>query len=279
ELLEQPAPLVDTAHALHEEALRARVDRLLVDADLAELEVELALVPDEEAIDRGLAAELAELGVLERAVLEVDGAAPSARGEVEHAALAADVDRLEQIDHAHVGEGPAETGLGPHGLALEGFALVALELELDPREDLFDVDGLGEVIGDAELEAADLALHRGVAREEDQRDVLELFVFAELLDEGEAIEVGKDRVGQDEIGPGERDHLQRARRVLTGRHAETGLAQADLENAETALISVDEEEVLLRHEKRSARYVSVENATPACQASRNPRFCSEHSEM
>src|SRR5690606_13831553 len=195
ELLEQASPLVHASHPFHEDALRAGRDGDLVHAHLPKLEIELALVPDEEAIDGRVAAELAELGVLKRPVLEVDGAAPPAEREIEHAALSADVDRLEQIDQAHVGERTAEAGLRPHGLALERLALVTLELELDAREDLFDVDRLGEVIGDAELEPLHLALDRRVAREEDQGNVLELLVLTELFHEGEPVEIGEDGIG------------------------------------------------------------------------------------
>ena len=71
QLLEQASPLVDAAHALHQEALRRRGDDVLA-GDRAELDLERAGVPDQRAIDRLFAAEAAELGVDDLAVAEVD---------------------------------------------------------------------------------------------------------------------------------------------------------------------------------------------------------------
>src|SRR5690606_34608049 len=108
ELLEESPPLVHAAHAFHEDALYARLDRHLIDADGPEFEIEASLTPDEEAIDGLFPAEFAEFGVLQCAVLEVDGTAATARGEKKNAGFAADVDRLEEIDEAHVGQRTAE---------------------------------------------------------------------------------------------------------------------------------------------------------------------------
>src|SRR5581483_5602912 len=71
ELLAQPAPLVDAAHALHEDGLRRAADDVLV-GDRAELDLERRLVPDEGAVDRLLAAQAPELRVDHLAVAEVD---------------------------------------------------------------------------------------------------------------------------------------------------------------------------------------------------------------
>ena len=246
ELLEHAAPLVDAAHALHEQALGARGDGARLDADGAELEVEVAVVPDQEAVHRRLAAELVQLGVDQVAFVEVDGAASALVAEVEHAGLAADVDRLEQVDEAHLRERAAEARLG-HAAALEALALVALQDEVHPRDDLFDVDRLGQVVLDAQLEAPDLALHRAVAREEDEGDLLGGLPLAELLDEGEAVHLREDRVREDEVRRGEVGHLERLFPRVAGGDGVAGLPQAHLQDAKASRVRVDEEEVLLGH--------------------------------
>ena len=54
QLLEQAPPLVDPAHALHQQALRRQLDHVLA-PDVLELDLELALAPHQQAIDRVLA--------------------------------------------------------------------------------------------------------------------------------------------------------------------------------------------------------------------------------
>src|SRR4051812_44882889 len=71
ERFEEAAPLVDAAHALHEQALGRRLDDVRA-VDLAELDLEVALVPDERAVDRLLPHQLAEGGVDHLAVAEED---------------------------------------------------------------------------------------------------------------------------------------------------------------------------------------------------------------
>jgi hypothetical protein len=213
-----------------------------------ELQLEVALVPDQGAIQRPLAAQLAELGVLEPAHVEVDGPTlTEGRREVQHAALAADVDGLEQVHQAHVRERAAEAGLGLHALALEAHALTALQLEVHARDDLFDVDGLGQVVLHAELEALDLALHRAVAREEHEGDLAGVLALAQPLHQLEPVHVRQAGVADDHIGATQPDHLDGRERVGARGHAVAGLAQADLQHAQAALVGVDEEEVLLGH--------------------------------
>ena len=79
QLLEQAAPLVDAAHALHQEALRRGRNHVLV-ADRAKLDLEAAAAPDQRAVDRLFAAQPPELGVDDLAVAEVDAAPRAGRG-------------------------------------------------------------------------------------------------------------------------------------------------------------------------------------------------------
>src|SRR5262249_1653293 len=80
QLLEQAAPLVEAPHPLHEEALGAELDDVLA-ADVLELDLELAVGPDEEAVHGLLALEAPELGVDHLAVAKVDRGAPRPRSD------------------------------------------------------------------------------------------------------------------------------------------------------------------------------------------------------
>ena len=55
QLLAQAPPLVDAPHALHQQALRRQLDHVLA-PDVLELDLELAVAPDQQAIDRVFAA-------------------------------------------------------------------------------------------------------------------------------------------------------------------------------------------------------------------------------
>jgi hypothetical protein len=71
-LLEQASPLVEAPHPLHQQALGRQVDDVLA-ADVLELDLELAVRPDEQAIDGLLPLEPAELGIDHLAIAKVDG--------------------------------------------------------------------------------------------------------------------------------------------------------------------------------------------------------------
>ncbi len=246
ELLEHPPPLVDSPHAFHEQSLRARLDGLLGGLHGAELEVELTLVPHQESVDRAIALQVAALRVDQAPVEEVDRTAAVTVGELEHTGLPADVDRLEQVDQTHLRKRAAEAGLG-EAPPLQAPTLVTLEHQVHARDDLFDVDRLGEVVLDAQLEAADLALHRAVARQEDERDLGVLRALTELLDEAEAIELRQSSVAEDQVRLAELDHLEGRLRILAARDRVPGLAQTDLQHPQASRVGIDEEEVLLRH--------------------------------
>ena len=215
---------------------------------VAEVDLERALAPEQRAVDRALAAQRAELGVDQRCRRGSRSiAALRCRVQVQHARLLADVDRLQQVDEAHVGERAGEARLARAAPLLEPGALLALQNEVHARDDLFDVDRLGQVVLDAELEAADLALHRQVARQEDERDVGPFRACADLFDEREPVDARQARVGEDQVGPRDIEHLERGLGVGAGRDVVAGLAQADFEHPQASRVGVDEQEVLLGH--------------------------------
>ena len=245
ELFEQAAPLVESTHALHQQALHRARDGRRVRAHLAELEIEVALAPDQEAIHGRLAGLVAELGVAELSFFEEDRPATIARRQVQHAALAADVDRLQQIDQAHVRQRAREARRRQRVPMLQALALSALQLEVHARDDLLDVDRLGEVVLDAELEAADLALDRAIAGQEHEGDVRPIGVFAQMLDQREAVDLGQPSVRDDHVGRRQLHHRQRTFAVTARCDTITGLTEAYREDSETSLVRIYQEEVLL----------------------------------
>src|SRR5215468_9125462 len=156
ELLEETPPLVEPAHPFHEQALRREVDHVLA-PDRLELDLELAVGPDEQAIHRVLALQPAELGVDDLAVPKVDRRAPALAGEVDDAGFSTYFNGLNQVNDRHVGELAGELGLRL-ALLRQRRALLLLKEDLDPGDDLLDVDRLRQVLLDAELEPADLVL-------------------------------------------------------------------------------------------------------------------------
>jgi hypothetical protein len=84
-----------------------------------------------------------------------------------------------------------------------------LQEDLDAREDLFDVDRLGEVVLHAELEAANLVLDVGLRGQEDERDRRPVGVLLEPLDQLEAVHLRHLRVGDDQVRRGRLDLAER----------------------------------------------------------------------
>ncbi len=232
-------PLVEAAHPLHQQALRRGRDDVLA-THAAELHLELAVVPGEQAVDRVLAHQVAGLGVDHLAVAKVDGGAAAGGAlEVDHAGLAADLDGLDEVDHAHVGDvaGKARAAVA---LSLDPLALGALEQQADPRRDLFDVDRLGQVVGDAELEPADLVFDRGLPGQEDERDLGPLRAQLERLAEREAVHVVHLGVRDDEVRLGSLYLVQGVTAVGRRRDVVACLLERDLEDAQATDIAVDE---------------------------------------
>nr|WP_231864925.1 hypothetical protein [Sorangium cellulosum] len=246
--LEQAAPLVDAAHALHEEALRRRLDPVGV-VDLAELDLERPLVPQERAVDGLLAAEPAERRVDDLALAEVDLRLVVRVRQVDDPALPAHLERLQQIHDVHVEDRPGEPG-PPRRREVarrDPLARPPREEQRHARDELAHEDRLGQVVLDAELQPADLVLDGPLAREEDDRDRGPVGVLLHLADEGISVHVGEARVAEDEVRRGDLELRESVRSVLRGGHAVTGLFQADLEDPNAARIRVDQEELLLGH--------------------------------
>ena len=172
QLLAQAAPLVDAAHALHQQALRRQLDHVLA-TDVLELDLELAVAPHQQAIDRLFAGEPAQLGVDHLAVAKVDRRALARRG-----CLKWITPDLRLISIVWIRSTTAMSASCPANLVRDSrlfsssdCALLLLQEDLDAGDDLFDVDRLGEVVLDAELEAADLVLDVGLRGQEDERDL------------------------------------------------------------------------------------------------------------
>ena len=91
----------------------------------------------------------------------------------------------------------------------------AREEQVHARDQLAHEDGLGEVVLDAELEAADLVLDRLLAREEHDRDRGPLGLLLEPAHQRVAIERGKAGVGEDQIGRRVLDLRERVERRRT----------------------------------------------------------------
>src|SRR5215470_20145199 len=91
--------------------------------------------------------------------------------------LAPDLERLYQIDHAHVREVSRKSG---SRFALFDVLLFRL-LENHPRagDDLFDVDRLGQIVVAAQLEALHFELDRLLIGEKHERNLLEALIRLE----------------------------------------------------------------------------------------------------
>src|SRR5690606_39288512 len=89
-------------------------------------ELEIAVAQTEQAIDRRFTLQAAHRRVDHGPVAEPYLGLAEFGAEVDRAALATDLDRLEQIDDGHVGEAPGE--LGPRRIAsLQALVLLALQ--------------------------------------------------------------------------------------------------------------------------------------------------------
>jgi hypothetical protein len=132
--------------------------------------------------------------------------------------------------------------------------LPLLEQDIDPRDDLFDVDRLGQVVVDTELEAANLVLDRGLGGEEHERDLGPVGGAAHTTTELEAIEVGwKFRFGNDQVGCVELELVERVGYRYRRRDGKSRFAKRDLQHSQTASVAIDQEQALLGHESPAAR--------------------------
>ena len=124
----------------------------LAQADASKLQVEGSFAPEQLAIDRIFAAQVLDRCVDHRAGVKRDHSLLTVdRNERQDARLPADVDRLQEIDDAHLRERPAEACPGVRALEREPRPRLPRELNTDARDDFPDVDRFGEVVLDAEL--------------------------------------------------------------------------------------------------------------------------------
>jgi uncharacterized protein (TIGR02266 family) len=115
------------------------------------------------------------------------------------------------------------------------------------RDDLFDVDGLGEVVLGARLQALDLRLDGLLAGEEDEVNVTKPLVALDDLAQLEPVHLGHAGLREHEVRRADLDLLERVLSVDRRRHLEAGLLEADLHDAKALRVTIDQEQVLLRH--------------------------------
>ena len=159
-------------------------------------------------------AQASQLGVDDLAVAEVDVAVlPAPLRQVDDAALARDLEGLQQVDDGHVLASSPRSACGPDVVRAVGRDVLlraARQEQVHARDELAHEDGLGEVVLDAELEAPDLVLDRLLAGQEDDGDGRPLGPLLQLAHEGVAVELGQARVAEDQVG---RERLDLGERV------------------------------------------------------------------
>ena len=248
ELLGEASPLVQPPHSLHEDTLRRRADDVVV-LHVAKLDFEVGLVPDERAVDDLFAAKGSELCVDQLAVAKEHVREVFSISKVDHAALSRHLERLKEVDDRHVLYRSRKMRASARVRARRGNGLLraARQEKVYPRQELAHEDGLGEVILDAQLEAADLVLDRFLTREEDHRNVRPLRSILEALDERVAVELRQAGVAQDEVRRLQLDLREGVEAVGGSRDAVTSLLKADLEDPHASRVGVHQQELLLGH--------------------------------
>ena len=121
--------------------------------------------------------------------------------------------------------------------------------ELDPyaRDHLSDVDRLGEVVSNPELETADFAFDRTIARQKHERYSRPGRVFSQSFHEIESVRVAELGIRQDQVRFVGLEDLECALDARAGSHVVACVAEAHLEHAEASLVSIDNEEILPGH--------------------------------
>ena len=110
----------------------------------------------------------------------------------------------------------------------------------DARDELFEAEGLHQVVVAAQREAAHLVFGGVASGEEEHRRAIA--GLAEPLAHVEPVEVGQHHVEHDQVGFDLRDRVDRIAAVGHGVHLEAGVAQGGLEHRAEVVLVIDEQE-------------------------------------
>ena len=263
QLLEQPAPLVQAAHALRQQVLRGHLDD---DGpfDRAEREGIGALLPEKHAVKRSIVRQVGAASVDDLPLAKRDRALVPRRLEQQMAGLSAALDRLHQVDEAHLIELASDDLRVIRSLELRLVAFV--EQDAHAGEDLAQVDGLGEVILDAKLEGHDPLVKLVFRGQENDRDVRGDSAGLQGDDEGEAVLIVRELgVCDDQVRLGELHLIEGIAGARRRRHTIAALAQAHLEHAHALALGIDEQKVLFGHSRGQHSRLGLGHVKP-CQA-------------
>ena len=106
------------------------------------------------------------------------------------------------------------------------------------RRQLVGVEGLGDVVVGAQVEALGLVARRALGRQQDDRDRAPLTQLAHDLD---AVEVGHDDVEQDDVRPDFLGLLERLFAAAGGHDAETLVVKGQRDELRDARLVVGDE--------------------------------------
>ena len=249
---QQPTPLVDPPQRLHQEILRAHLDRVLA-PDALPLDLEPTDRPAKQSVDRLASRQTPDLGVDDVSLAEEDLAAPAAiGGDDGDARLLVRGDRAQQIDQRHIADiaheavGPwrgrlgfrrAGRAIGRVRGELEALPFAALQERARPRHHLLHVDRLDHEVVRARLEASGLALQPGLGDQNHRR----WKPVAGLLDqatERQPVRIGG--TGNHQIGPVS-EALQRFFVGAGEADGEARVPQAQIEDATNRLVLFDDQ--------------------------------------
>ena len=207
-----------------------------------EIDLESAVAPLQQAVNRLLPVQPIELGVDHLAVAKKQAGPPGRQGggdKQADARFAPDLDRLDQVDDTHVAQVAGEAGflIAP----FQRLALLLLEQDFDPSDDLLDVDRLGQVVVDAQFQAPDLVFDRFLVGQKDEGHVAQLGLGPQLLAELEAVH-DRHLCVRDNQGRRRDSHFfQGIHAVDGGGDRKPSLAQADLHDPQGFGITVDQQ--------------------------------------
>ena len=171
---------------------------------------------------------------------------PAVLGKLDHARFAADLNGLNQIHHRHIGQLADEARARVMRL-FDSDALAFLQRDLQARDDLLDVDRLGQILVDAELQTADLLFHRGFASQEHERNLGPRRVGFDPFAKLKSIDIVEENLGDDDVGHRLGKRLQRSSGVHCCCDGESRFAKRNFEDCYASWVTIDEEHTLLEH--------------------------------